>query len=144
MALEVNGKLVKVMTQVTGEGAKGPWVKQEFVIETFDQYPKKVCCSVWGDKVDQLRRFQPGDDIKVSFNLESREYNERWFTEVRVWKLDPAGAISANLGQAIPTYQAPTPAAPMNAPGQNFQQAPPASSAPNFFESGDDSNDLPF
>ena len=144
MALEVNGKLVKVMTQVTGEGAKGPWVKQEFVIETFDQYPKKVCCSVWGDKVDQLRRFQPGDDIKVSFNLESREYNERWFTEVRVWKLDPAGAISANPGQAIPTYQTTAPAAPMNAPGQNFQQAPPASSAPNFFESGDDSNDLPF
>ena len=94
--------------------------------------------------MDQLRRFQPGDDIKVSFNLESREYNERWFTEVRVWKLDPAGAISANPGQAIPTYQTTAPAAPMNAPGQNFQQAPPASGAPNFFESNDDSNDLPF
>jgi hypothetical protein len=144
MALEVSGKLVKVMTQVTGEGAKGPWVKQEFVIETFDQYPKKVCCSVWGEKVDQLRRFQPGDDIKVSFNLESREYNERWFTEVRVWKLDQAGAISANPAQAMPSYQAPAQSAPSNMPGQNFQQTPPASAAPNFFESGDDSNDLPF
>lgn len=144
MALEVNGKLEKIMTQVTGEGAKGPWVKQEFVIVTFDQYPKKVCCSVWGDKVDQLRRFQPGDDIKVSFNLESREYNERWFTEVRVWKLDQAGAISANPQQAMPSSQASVQSAPTNMPGQNFQQAAPASDAPNFFESGDDTNDLPF
>ncbi len=145
MALEINGKLVKVMEQVTGESRNGGWVKQEFVIETFDQYPKKICCSVWGDKTEQLRRFQPGDDVKVSFNLESREYNERWYTEVRAWKLDPAGAISAAPSQGAPSFQVPqsAPAPAFSAPGQNFQQAPTPNS-PNFFESNDDSNDLPF
>jgi len=147
MALEINGKLVKVMEQVTGEGRNGGWVKQEFVIETFDQYPKKICCSVWGDKTEQLRRFQPGDDVKVSFNLESREYNERWFTEVRAWKLDPAGAISANPAQGASSYSAPAPAQGSSfsapAPGQNFQPTQP--NPTSFSESlGDDSNDLPF
>jgi hypothetical protein len=146
MALEINGKLIKVMEQVTGESRNGGngWVKQEFVIETFDQYPKKICCSVWGDKTDQLRRFQPGDDVKVSINIESREYNERWYTEVRAWKLDPAGAPSAAPFQGAPSYPAstPAPAPAFSAPGQNFQQANPA--AGNFFESNDDSNDLPF
>ena len=144
MALEVNGKLVKIMEQVTGESRNGGWVKQEFVIETADQYPKKICCSVWGDKTEQLRRFQLGDDVKVSFNLESREYNERWYTEVRAWKLDPAGAPASAPFQGAPSYStpAPAPAPAFTAPGQNFQQASPA--AGNFFESNDDSNDLPF
>jgi hypothetical protein len=148
MALEINGKLVKVMEQVTGEGRNGGWVKQEFVIETFDQYPKKICCAVWGDKTEQLRRFQPGDDVKVSINLESREYNERWFTEVRAWKLDPAGTVSAAPAQGAPSYSAPTPPAQGSSftapgPGQNFQSAQP-NQAPFFEPSSDDSNDLPF
>jgi hypothetical protein len=143
MALEINGKLVKVMEQVTGESRNGGWVKQEFVIETFDQFPKKVCCSVWGDKTEQLRRFQPGDDVKVSFNVESREYNERWYTEIRAWKLDPAGAVAPAQGQGgAPTYAAPqqnTGSAP--AFNQGFQTA----SAPaSPFDNNNESDDLPF
>jgi hypothetical protein len=90
MALDITGKLIKILPEQTGAGKKGTWVKQEFVIETSEQYPKKICCSAWGDKVDALKSFSEGDAIKVSFNLESREYNERWYTDVRAWKIEPA------------------------------------------------------
>jgi hypothetical protein len=95
MALDITGKIVKVMPEQSGAGKKGTWVKQEFVIETAEQYPKKICCSAWGDKVEALRNFSEGDVIKVSFNLESREYNERWYTDVRAWKIEPMGSGSA-------------------------------------------------
>jgi hypothetical protein len=143
MALEVIGKLVKVMEPVSGENSKGGWVKQEFVVETFETYPKKVCCSLWGDKTEQLRRFPVGTDLKVSINIESREYNERWYTEVRAWKIDAAAATAPAPGGFVPppAYQAPAnPAAP---PQPNFQQAP-ASGGDTYFDGGSDGDDLPF
>ncbi len=88
MALEITGKLYKILGEQTGAGKNGSWVKQEFVIETMEQYPKKVCCSAWGDKVANLKSLNLGDQIKVSFNLESREYNERWYTDIRAWKIE--------------------------------------------------------
>lgn len=152
MALEVVGKLVKVMEPVTGEGRNGGWVKQEFVLETFETYPKRICASVWGDKTEQLRRFTIGDDVKASINIESREYNERWYTEIRAWRLDPAGQAVAGAPAAgynpqqgggfpqggQPNFQ--------QAPAQpNFQQAPAngAGGGNNFFEGGE-GDDLPF
>jgi hypothetical protein len=95
MALDITGKIVKVMPEQSGAGKKGTWVKQEFVIETAEQYPKKICCSAWGDKVETLRSFNEGDIVKVSFNLESREYNEKWYTDVRAWKIESMGSGSA-------------------------------------------------
>lgn len=103
MALDITGKLIKLQPVQTGTGAKGTWVKQDFVIETMEQYPKKVCCSAWGDKADALKRFSLNDDIKVSFNLESREYNEKWYTDVRAWKIEPAGKSSSDQGDAKKT-----------------------------------------
>jgi Protein of unknown function (DUF3127). len=60
--------------------------KQEFILETFDTYPKKICIAVWGDKID-LSPFKPGDTVDVSFDVESREYNGRWYTDVKAWKV---------------------------------------------------------
>jgi hypothetical protein len=96
MALDITGKIIKVMPEQSGAGKKGTWVKQEFVIETAEQYPKKICCSAWGDKVETLRGFSEGDVVKVSFNLESREYNEKWYTDIRAWKIEPMGSGSAS------------------------------------------------
>lgn len=87
MALEITGKLYKVLPEVTGAGKNGSWVKQEFILETTEQYPKKVCCSAWGEKVS-IKGYQLGDELKVSFNIESREYNERWYTDLRAWKIE--------------------------------------------------------
>lgn len=99
MALELIGRLVKIMPQQTGSGSRGNWVKQEFVIETNDQYPKKICCSAWGDKAEALKNYREGDEIKVFFNLESREYNERWYTDVRAWKIEPSSGGGAGAGK---------------------------------------------
>ena len=87
--MEVIGKLFKILTEQRGENARGVWVKQEFVIETEDQFPRKVCFSMWGeDKCAGLKQLSLGDKVIVSFNAESREYNERWYTDLRCWKLE--------------------------------------------------------
>jgi hypothetical protein len=57
-------------------------------VETQEQYPKKVCFSAWGDKVSILKSFKTEDTVKVSFNIESREFNGRWYTDLRVWKIE--------------------------------------------------------
>ena len=87
MSLEIKGKLIKKLPEQTGEGKFGKWIKQDFIIETQDQYPKKICFSAWGDKTDSLKKFSEGTVLVVSFNPESREYNERWYTDLRAWKI---------------------------------------------------------
>ena len=88
--MEIKGKIIHVLPLQEGVSKAGnPWKKQEYVLETFDQYPKKVCFEFFGDKVDQ-NHAQIGDEVVLSFDLESREYNGRWFTSVRGWKLEKA------------------------------------------------------
>jgi hypothetical protein len=91
--MEIKGKVVQLLQLQTGQGKKGPWKKQEFIIETQGQYPKKVCLSAWGDKVDQYN-LAVGDEVSVAVDLESREYNGRWYTEARAWKLEKSGGSS--------------------------------------------------
>jgi hypothetical protein len=86
MAMEVKGKVIQLLTPQTGQGKKGVWRKQEFILETQSQYPKKVCLSLWGDKIDQFK-IAAGDVVTASVELESREYNSRWYTEARAWKV---------------------------------------------------------
>ncbi len=89
MALEITGRLISKLPMQSGTSSKGnSWQKQEFVIETGDQYPKKICANLWGDKIDQLNQFNIGDLIKVSFDLESREFNGRWYTDVKAWRIE--------------------------------------------------------
>lgn len=91
------------MPPVTGAGKNGPWKKQEFLIETMDQYPKKVIFSVWGDKVD-FATLSAGQPVKVFFDVESREYNGKWYTDCRAWK------VEANNGQQAYAPQSYSPA----------------------------------
>jgi hypothetical protein len=88
--MEVKGKVIQLLALQSGMGKKGPWKKQEFILETQSQYPKKVCLSVWGEKVDQYN-LAVGDLVSVAVDLESREYNGRWYTEARAWKVDKIG-----------------------------------------------------
>lgn len=86
--MEIKGKIIHVLPLQEGVSKAGnPWKKQEYVLETYDQYPKKVCFDLFGDKADQYRA-EIGDDVVLSFDIESREYNGRWFTSIRGWKLD--------------------------------------------------------
>jgi hypothetical protein len=102
--MEITGKIVYMLPLVTGQGKNGEWRKQEFVIEVAEgQYPKKVCLSLWGEKIDQAS-LVIGETAKVSFDLESREYNGRWFTEARAWRVEKQGAAvpAASATQATP------------------------------------------
>ena len=99
--MEIKGKLLKLLSPQSGEGKNGAWRKQEFVIETQGQYPKKVCLSLWGDKGDQVAG-KENQNVHVFFDLESREYNERWYTEARAWKVEAADQAQAGENQEIP------------------------------------------
>ncbi len=89
--MEITGRIIQKLDVQKGTSAKGEWKKQEFIIETNDKFPKKVCISGWAEKVDELNRYKINDAVKVSVNVESREYNGRWYTDVRFWKIEPAG-----------------------------------------------------
>jgi len=84
--MEITGNLIHILPAQTGQGKNGPWKKQEFVIETTDTYPKKVCLAAWGDKVD-LAKYKTGQSIKVSFDVESREYNGKWYTDLKAYNV---------------------------------------------------------
>ncbi len=92
MALEIEGKLVLKLAIQTGKGANGEWKKQDFVIETSGDYPKKICFSAWGDKSEALARINEGSHVKVSFEPNSREYQGKWYTDLRAWKIETLGA----------------------------------------------------
>ncbi len=89
--MEIEGKIVEVLEPKTGQSARGPWKKQEIILETEDAYPKKVCLINWNDKVD-ISGLQPGNRAKASINIESREYNGNWFTDVKIWRVEALGA----------------------------------------------------
>jgi len=111
--LFVEGKVFKILAPVTGEGANGAWKKQDFVIETGDQYPKKVCFNCWGDKTSMIDSLKDGELVKVSFDPQSREYNERWFTDLRAWKIEKlSGSGSSAAAQPAPEFDGELPPPP--------------------------------
>ena len=138
MALEIEGTLAQKLPVQSGSSARGPWTKQEFILEFPDgNFTAKACFLAWGqEKVQDLGKYQVGDKVKVSFNLKSREYNGRWYNDLQIWKIAPAGAQPAAPAQPAPQAR---PAA--QAPA--WQQAP----APTLEDMPADSEgaeDLPF
>lgn len=104
MALEITGRLIQKLNKTEGVSkANKPWSKQEFVIETQEQYPRKVCMSVMNEKINDLDNINVGDIIKASLNIESREYNGKWYTDVRAWRIEPQGGTQAPNHMAPPT-----------------------------------------
>ena len=87
--MEIKGKLQIILPVAEGTSKNGPWKKQEFVIETTDgKFPKQICLNVWGaDKVDDFKKYKVGDMLTCSLDISSREYNGRWYSEIRAWKI---------------------------------------------------------
>jgi hypothetical protein len=84
--MELTGKVIKVLPLQSGQGKNGTWKKQEYVIETEGQYPKKICFSLWGERIDNAN-IKEGEQITISFDVESREYEGKWYTQVTAWKV---------------------------------------------------------
>jgi len=94
--MQLTAKLIQLLPLQTGTGKNGQWKKQDIIVETEATYPKKICVSIWGDKID-AGQLQPGNMLKIDFDVESREFNGRWYTDVKAWKIEAVG-VSTGVG----------------------------------------------
>jgi hypothetical protein len=92
MSLAIKGKLIRILNVESGVARSGnPWKKQEFVVETHDQFPRKICFTLFNDKVSLLNGLSEGDEVEVSFDVESREFNNKWYHNINAWKIERGG-----------------------------------------------------
>ena len=127
--MELAGNVIAVLEPRGGVYNNGnEWKVQEYVIETHDQYPRRMCFDVFGaDKIQQFN-IQVGEELNVFFDIDAREWQGRWFNSIRAWKVERVNADA----QQMPPMDAPFP--PLNA----------APAAPVDFSSSDEKDDLPF
>ena len=133
--MELQGRVIVVMEPREGTSARGPWKSQQYVIETHDQYPKKMVFDIFGaDRIDQFA-IKAGEEIIVSFDVDAHEYQGRWFNNIRAWNIQRVDAA------AVQAAGAPASAAP-----NSGTQAPAGGSQAPFppTASGSDADDLPF
>ena len=135
--MELQGRVIVVMEPREGTSARGPWKSQQYVIETHDQYPKKMVFDIFGaDRIDQFA-IKAGEEIIVSFDVDAHEYNGRWFNNIRAWNIQRLDAAAAQAAGA--------PAAATPAPATGAQTAASGSQAPFPPAASDsDADDLPF
>ena len=123
----------------SGESARGKWMSQDYVIETHDNFPRKMVFNIFGE--DRIKQFniQAGEEIVVSFDIDAHEYNGRWFNNIRAWNIQRVDAAAAQAASPAPA------AAPQSAPtpGATSQPGPPAPFPPAS-EAGESTDDLPF
>ena len=124
--MEFTGRIIAILPPKGGTSKAGnEWKAQEYVIENHDQFPRKMCFEVFGaDKIEQFN-IQMGEELTVSFDIDARQWQDRWFNSIRAWKVERVGT-----------------AAPAPAPGMPVP--PPAPTAAPEFTTGDANDDLPF
>ena len=155
--MEIQGKIIVVLPERSGVSQRGnQWRSISYVLETQEQYPKKLAFDVTNDKIDQLN-IQLGEILTVQFDINAREYNGRWFNSVNAWNVirqsqqAPAqcGGFSGNV-QSVAQAAQQAMASSANAAGManptNPQNLfPPAQqSAQQQAQQLGDSSDLPF
>ncbi|MBO4659982.1 MAG: DUF3127 domain-containing protein [Prevotella sp.] len=132
--MEIQGKIIAVLPERSGVSARGEWKAGSYVLETHDQFPRKMMFDVFG--ADRLAQFaiKAGEEVLVSFDIDAREYNGRWFNSIRAWNVQRVDAMAVQAGAPV----AAAPIAPAPAPDGGAQAPfPPA-------PEGDSSDDLPF
>lgn len=83
----ITATLIQILPIQIGMSKNGQWRKQDIIVETNGQYPKKICVSIWGDKIIE-NQLQIGNSLTISYELESREYNGKWYTDVKAFKIE--------------------------------------------------------
>jgi hypothetical protein len=132
--MQVTGKIVSLLPMQTGTGRNGTWRKQEIILETEGQYPKKVCVAVWGERIDE-NQLRIGNNLKVDVDVESREYNGRWYTDVKAWRVEVVAAGATNATTPPPYTSMQT--------NQSAGAPPPSSQYDNNMP-GSGGDDMPF
>ncbi|MCH5312578.1 MAG: DUF3127 domain-containing protein [Prevotella sp.] len=99
--MEITGKIIAVLPPRSGVSARtgNPWMTQEYVIETHDQYPKKCLFNVFGEDKIKTFNIQVGDEMTVSFDIDAREYNGRYYNDIRAWAINRNVATPVAAGQ---------------------------------------------
>jgi hypothetical protein len=150
--MEISGRLIKILQEVRGESQRGPWVRGGFVIETDGDYPRQVAFTTFGeDRLAMVKSIPINTPVVVNFNPESREYEGRWYTDLRCSRIQnyvPGQMPPAATGYAWPAAPQ-APAAPAAAPVPSQQPAAPAAApaqpqAPSFASPLGGEDDLPF
>ena len=142
--MELQGRIIAALPERGGVSQRGTeWKVQEFVIETHEQYPKKMVFEVFG--ADRLSRFniQIGQEVLVAFDIDAREWNGRWFNSIRAYDVRPYDASQMPQPAAQPVPVAVAQPAPAAAPESASSAAPvqsPVASAP----AADPTEELPF
>lgn len=113
--MSIRGKITHVLQKQVGVSKKGTnWAKQEFVLETEGQYPKKICFFIMGEDKINNAQLQVGHTVEIEVDAESREYNGKWYTSLNAWRVN-----NLSVGG---TYQN---------PHNVYQQTPPPGYAPS-------------
>ena len=134
--MELEGKIIVVGNTRGGVSTRGnQWKVQEYVLETMEQYPRKMAFEVFGEDRIQQFNIQLGQMKRVSFDIDARQWNDRWYNSIRAWKVEDITAPSA---QPAPAAQG----APASASVPPFSPAAPI--APADFAQTDSAEDLPF
>ncbi len=123
--MDINGLVYKILPVQSGTSARGEWQKREIIIEQPDEFNRKVCVTFFGDKAAEAASLREGDKVSISINIESREYNGRWYTNVNAWRINQTPAAATT-----------PPAAPVAEEAPFKEPAMPATA--------DDVDDLPF
>lgn len=141
----IQGKIINVLPERGGTSQRtgNEWKLAQYVLETFEQFPKKVCFEVFGAERIQQFGIQAGQDLNVDIDIDAHEYQGRWYNTIRAWRVAPYDPnVSAPAAQgAAPTPQEPA-AAPQQ-PAAPFPPAQPAAQAPAAMPA-EPTDDLPF
>ena len=155
--MELQGKIIVVLPERSGVSQRGnQWRSISYVLETQEQYPKKLAFDVTNDKIDQLN-IQLGEILTVQFDINAREYNGRWFNSVNAWNVirqaqqstAQCGGFSGNVQSGAQAAQqamaSSANAAGMANPTNPQNLFPPAQhSSQQQSQQRGDSSDLPF
>lgn len=111
--MDFEGTVVTVLPVVKGTNARGEWIKQEVIFEQPGEFNRKICVGFWGDKAAEAGTLRPGEVVNISANVESREFNGRWYTDVRAWRMTrKAPAAATPAPDALPPLDAFVPEEP--------------------------------
>lgn len=94
--MQITAKINQLLPLQNGEGKNGPWKKQEIIVETDGKFPKKICIACWGDLADNELLKDVGKSLLFNIDIESREYNGKWYTDIKAWKIEDQGYDSQN------------------------------------------------
>lgn len=94
--MQLSGKIVEILPMVSGQGNSGEWRRQDVIVETGDRYPKKVCVGIWGSLIDSVP-LTVGLNVDMQIDIESREYNEKWYTNVKAYRIESFPVQNSNI-----------------------------------------------